>query len=93
MEFFFSLVDVKGLKDPHKIMEHQEKLSEALLTYTTCHSSQQPLKYGEMLLRLPELARISFIGKELLLNRLPANMTSCGLLVELLKGENAAKDI
>ncbi|XP_067662603.1 nuclear hormone receptor FTZ-F1 beta-like [Haliotis asinina] len=85
--------DVKGLKDPGKIMEHQEKLLDALLTYTTGHFQMLHNKFGEMLLRLPELSRISFIGKEQLLSRLPTNMTSCGLLVELLKGENAAKDI
>lgn len=45
-----------------------------------------------MLLRLPELARISFIAKEKLLTVLPPSLTSCGLLVELLKGENAVKD-
>lgn len=84
--------DVKGLKDPGKIREYQEKLSEALMEYTTAHYVTLPSKFGEMLLRLPELARISFISKETLLTALPPAAQSCGLLVELLKGENAVKD-
>ncbi|PVD22406.1 hypothetical protein C0Q70_18218 [Pomacea canaliculata] len=84
--------DVKGLKEPGKIRDYQEKLTEALAEYTSSHYVQSPLKFGEMLLRLPELARISFIAKEKLLTVLPPSLTSCGLLVELLKGENAVKD-
>ncbi|KAK7094708.1 nuclear hormone receptor FTZ-F1 beta-like isoform X2 [Littorina saxatilis] len=84
--------DVKGLKEPSKIHEYQEKLSEALMEYTSTHYAQMPSKFGEMLLRLPELARISFIAKEILLVALPPTSPSCGLLVELLKGENAVKD-
>ena len=90
LRFCFS--DVKGLKEPSKIHEYQEKLSEALLEYTGSHYVQMPNKFGEMLLRLPELARISFLAKEILLLALPPSSTSCGLLVELLKGENAVKD-
>ncbi|KAK6195902.1 hypothetical protein SNE40_001233 [Patella caerulea] len=85
--------DVKGVKDPAKISEHQEKLMEALETYTCTHFPKPDNKFGELLLRLPELARISFMAKEILLTRLPKDTTTCGLLVELLKGENAAKDV
>ncbi|XP_076454503.1 steroidogenic factor 1-like [Babylonia areolata] len=85
--------DVKGLREPGKVKEYQEKLSEALLSYTGAHYAQAPGKLGEMLLRLPELARVSFLAKEILLGALPPSLAgSCGLLVELLKGENAAKD-
>ena len=49
-------------------------------------------RYGEILLRLPELSRISGLMKEELIQWMPANNTSCGLLYELLKGENM-KDI
>jgi nuclear receptor subfamily 5 group A protein 3 len=85
-------VDVKGLKEPVKIREYQEKLSEALAEYTVSHYANVPAKYGEMLLRLPELARVSFLAKELLLMALLPSSTNCGLLVELLKGENAVKE-
>ncbi|KAL8626037.1 hypothetical protein ACOMHN_012629 [Nucella lapillus] len=84
--------DVKGLKEPGKVQDYQEKLSEALMTYTGSHYSPLPSKFGEMLLRLPELARISFLAKEILLGDLHPSLANCGLLVELLKGENAAKD-
>ncbi|ESO92822.1 hypothetical protein LOTGIDRAFT_120156 [Lottia gigantea] len=84
--------DVKGVKEPAKVSEHQEKLMEALEIYTCSHFPRSPSKFGELLLRLPELARVSFIAKELLLKHLPKDTTTCGLLVELLKGENAAKE-
>ncbi|XP_076436282.1 steroidogenic factor 1-like isoform X2 [Babylonia areolata] len=84
--------DVKGLKEPGKIHEYQEKLSDALMEYTASHYLHLPSKLGEMLLRLPELARVSFLAKEILLLALPPSSSSCGLLVELLKGENAVKE-
>ncbi|GFN88207.1 glucocorticoid receptor-like [Plakobranchus ocellatus] len=80
--------DVKGLKEPRKIRDFQDKLLEALLAYTTSHYKNMRHKFGELLLRLPELSRISFMSKDILLRSLPASMTSCGLLVELLKGDN-----
>ena len=80
--------DVKGLKEPRKIREFQDKLQEALHTYTTSHFQNMSHKFGEMLLRLPELARISFMSKDILLKSLPEDMATCGLLVELLKGES-----
>ena len=83
---------MKGLREPSRVQDHQEKLAEALLDYTASHYPSLPAKFGEMLLRLPELARISFLAKENLLLVLPPDMASCGLLVELLKGENAVKD-
>ncbi|KAH9514592.1 Nuclear hormone receptor FTZ-F1 beta [Bulinus truncatus] len=79
--------DVKGLKEPKKIRDFQDKLTEALLTYTTSHYLQAD-KFGALLLRLPELSRISFMSKDILLKSLPSSMASCGLLVELLKGDN-----
>ncbi|XP_005110423.1 nuclear hormone receptor FTZ-F1 beta isoform X2 [Aplysia californica] len=80
--------DVKGLKEPRKIREFQEKLQEALYTYTNSHYQNLTHKFGELLLRLPELSRISFMSKDILLKSLPETMATCGLLVELLKGEN-----
>ncbi|XP_059151797.1 steroidogenic factor 1-like [Physella acuta] len=80
--------DVKGLKEPKKIRDFQDKLTEALLAYTSSHYPHLNDKFGALLLRLPELSRISFMSKDILLKTLPSCMSSCGLLVELLKGDN-----
>ncbi|CAG5129921.1 unnamed protein product [Candidula unifasciata] len=79
--------DVKGLKEPRKIRDFQEKLTEALLAYTTSHYPHMKDKFGQLLLRLPELSRISFLSKDILIKSLPPSLP-CGLLVELLKGDN-----
>lgn len=84
--------DVKGLKNPEKTREHQEKLCEALDMYTSSHYPQHPNKFGEMILTLPTLSRISIKGKELITDSQLKNISSYGLLYELLKGENAIKD-
>ncbi|CAG2188926.1 Serine/threonine-protein phosphatase 6 regulatory subunit 2,Serine/threonine-protein phosphatase 6 regulatory subunit 3-B,Serine/threonine-protein phosphatase 6 regulatory subunit 3,Serine/threonine-protein phosphatase 6 regulatory subunit 3-A [Mytilus edulis] len=41
---------------------------------------------------LPEITRVSSIGKELLNTLMPPGFQSCGLLFELLKGDGAAKE-
>ncbi|XP_052831468.1 nuclear hormone receptor FTZ-F1 beta [Octopus bimaculoides] len=84
--------DVKGLKHPETIREHQEKLCEALDMYTGSHYPQHPNKFGEMILTLPILSRISIKGKELITDTQLNDISSYGLLYELLKGENATKE-
>ena len=80
--------DMKGLKDADKLAEQQQRISGALETYTNSHYRQSPNKFGELILRLSELSRISFVLKGHLVKWMPPNSTSCGLLFELLKGEN-----
>lgn len=80
--------DMKGLKDVDKLAEQQQRISGALETYTSTHYRQSPNKFGELILRLSELSRISFALKGHLVKWMPPNSTSCGLLFELLKGEN-----
>lgn len=80
--------DIKGLNDADKLSEQQQRVSMALESYTSSHYTQSPNKYGEILLRLPELSKVSYMLKEHLMNWMPPNTTSCGLLYELLKGEN-----
>lgn len=80
--------DMKGLKDVDKLAEQQQRISGALETYTSTHYRQSPNKFGELILRLSELSRISFVLKSHLVKWMPPNSTSCGLLFELLKGEN-----
>lgn len=80
--------DMRGLKDADKLGEQQQRISGALETYTNTHYRQSPNKFGELIIRLSELSRISFTLKGHLVNWMPPNSTSCGLLFELLKGEN-----
>lgn len=84
----FAITDIKGLNDAEKLSEQQQRVSMALESYTCSHYTQSPNKYGEILLRLPELSKVSYLLKEHLMNWMPPNTTSCGLLYELLKGEN-----
>ncbi|XP_052790041.1 nuclear hormone receptor FTZ-F1 beta-like [Mya arenaria] len=80
--------DIKGLSDANSLAVHQQNISVALEDYVRSHYRSTPNRYGEILLRLPELSRISGLMKEHLIQWMPANTTSCGLLYELLKGEN-----
>lgn len=84
--------DVKALKEPGKAQEHQDLICEALELYTNSHYPQHSNKFGEMLLRLPEISRVSMIGKEILNTVMPPEFTSCGLLFELLKGDGLKDD-
>jgi nuclear receptor subfamily 5 group A protein 3 len=49
--------DVSGLKETEKVRETQEKVLQALQDYTIAHSPHLPSKFGELLLRIPELQR------------------------------------
>ncbi|KAK3087017.1 hypothetical protein FSP39_000379 [Pinctada imbricata] len=84
--------DVKGMKEPIKILEFQETISDALRQYTESHYPQIPNKYGELLLRLPEIARVSLMAKDSLNQLVPPSFQSCGLLFELLKGDTVKDD-
>ncbi|XP_074655139.1 steroidogenic factor 1-like [Tubulanus polymorphus] len=83
--------DMKGLKDIDSVRDYQEKVTDALMLYTSTHYPHRSNKFGELLLRLPELARTSMMGKELLAQKdLPAEVSSFSLLMELLKTNTAA---
>ncbi len=62
---------MKGLKDPDKLSDQQMRISVALQAYTSSHYKQAPNKFGELLLRLSELSRISFVLKGHLLSWMP----------------------
>lgn len=51
------LVDIKGLENPEMIQQYQSTLLNALMTYTTTHFPQYPVKFGELLVRLSEVQR------------------------------------
>lgn len=85
-------VDIKGMKEPSRVVEHQDAITEALRQYTESHFPQTPTKYGQLLMRLTELAKISMLTKEALNSIVPPSLQSCGLLFELLKGDTGKED-
>lgn len=53
----FRFVDTSELKEPEKVRASQEKALQALQEYTLAHYPESPAKFGELLLRIPELQR------------------------------------
>ncbi|CAH2068287.1 unnamed protein product, partial [Iphiclides podalirius] len=84
--------DAPELREAEKVRASQEKALAALQAYTAAHSPDTPAKFGELLLRIPELQRtcqfFMQVGKEMLN---PANKSKDGdgpsfnLLMELLR--------
>lgn len=53
----FSFIDTSELQEPVKVRECQEKALQSLQSYTLAHYPDTPSKFGELLLRIPELQR------------------------------------
>lgn len=51
------ITDTSDLRDPEQVRGCQEKALHALQTYTLAHYADAPSKFGELLLRIPELQR------------------------------------
>lgn len=49
--------DTSDLREPEQVRGCQEKALHALQTYTLAHYPDAPSKFGELLLRIPELQR------------------------------------
>ncbi|KAF2344550.1 Nuclear hormone receptor ligand-binding domain [Trinorchestia longiramus] len=58
--------DVGGLKEKERVQYSQERVLHALEEYTRTNYPNQPAKYGEILMRIPELQRTCHTSKELL---------------------------
>lgn len=54
----FIIADASGLKEPEAVRGCQEKVVHALQEYTVSHYPDMPSKFGELLLRMPELSRV-----------------------------------
>lgn len=50
-------IDTSDLREPEKVRGCQEKALHALQTYTLAHYPDAPSKFGELLIRIPELQR------------------------------------
>lgn len=49
--------DTSELREPEKVRASQEKALQALQAYTLARYPESPAKFGELLLRIPELQR------------------------------------
>lgn len=50
-------LDTSELREAEKVRASQEKALQALQDYTLAHYPESPAKFGELLLRIPELQR------------------------------------
>lgn len=85
--------DASGLKEVDRVRESQEKVVHSLQEYTVAHYPDMPSKFGELLLRMPELQRVCQVGKEMLcLSQQPRTETAgppgFNFLMELLRGDH-----
>lgn len=59
-----NFTDSSDLREPEKARASQEKALQALQQYTIAHYPDMPSKFGELLLRIPDLQRtcqVSFL--------------------------------
>ncbi|XP_018609471.2 nuclear receptor subfamily 5 group A member 2 [Scleropages formosus] len=85
----FSL-DVKNLENFHLVESVQEQVNAALLDYTMCNYPQQTDKFGQLLLRLPEIRAISMQAEEYLYYKhLNGDVPCNNLLIEMLHAKRA----
>ncbi|CAF4836398.1 unnamed protein product [Pieris macdunnoughi] len=86
--------DAPELREAECVRASQEKALAALQAYTATHSPDTPAKFGELLLRIPELQRtcqfFMQVGKEMLnpTNKKDGEAPSFNLLMELLRGDH-----
>lgn len=85
----FSL-DVKSLENLQLVEGVQEQVHAALLDYTVCHYPQQAEKFGQLLLRLPEIRALSLQAEEYLYYKhLNGDVPYNNLLIEMLHAKRA----
>lgn len=81
--------DTSELREAEKVRVSQEKALQALQHYTLAHYPDSPAKFGELLLRIPELQRTCQVGKEMLtIKSKDDEGPSFNLLLELLRGDH-----
>jgi len=54
---------VDELQEGDKVRESQERLLQCLQTYTIARCPESPSKFGELLLKIPELQRICQVNE------------------------------
>ncbi|KAI4578558.1 hypothetical protein MJG53_011413 [Ovis ammon polii x Ovis aries] len=82
--------DVKNLENSQLVEGVQEQVNAALLDYTVCNYPQQAEKFGQLLLRLPEIRAISMQAEEYLYYKhLNGDVPYNNLLIEMLHAKRA----
>lgn len=90
VSFPFPFVDVKNLENFHLVESVQEQVNAALLDYVMCNYPQQTDKFGQLLLRLPEIRAISLQAEEYLYYKhLNGDVPCNNLLIEMLHAKRA----
>ncbi|XP_043220794.1 nuclear hormone receptor FTZ-F1 beta-like [Amphibalanus amphitrite] len=80
--------DSSSLKEPQKVSTTREQVLHALQQYTMSHSADMPSKFGELLLRIPDVERACQLGKELIAARASTDGgPTFDILFELLRGD------
>lgn len=88
--FFYYHSDVKNLENFQLVEGVQEQVNAALLDYTMCNYPQQTDKFGQLLLRLPEIRAISMQAEEYLYYKhLNGDVPCNNLLIEMLHAKRA----
>ncbi|KAG7457209.1 hypothetical protein MATL_G00244090 [Megalops atlanticus] len=83
-------LDVKNLENIHLVESVQEQVNAALLDYTMCNYPQQMDKFGQLLLRLPEIRAMSMQAEEYLYYKHLSGDVPCNnLLIEMLHAKRA----
>jgi len=81
--------DTSELREAEKVRASQERALKALQDYTLTHYPESPAKFGELLLRIPELQRTCQVGKDMLtIKSKDGEGPSFNLLMELLRGDH-----
>ncbi|MBN3324410.1 NR5A2 protein, partial [Atractosteus spatula] len=82
--------DVKLLENHHLVESVQEQVNAALLEYTMCNYPQFMDKFGQLLLRLPEIRSLSLQAEEYLYYKhLSGDVPFNNLLIEMLHAKRA----
>ena len=63
--FTIDITDASGLKEPEHVRDSQEKVVQGLQQYTTAQYPSLPSKFGELLLRMPELHRVCQVSNDM----------------------------
>ncbi|XP_070531742.1 nuclear receptor subfamily 5 group A member 2-like isoform X2 [Ptychodera flava] len=77
--------DIPGVQDIHLIRGYQEQIHAALLDYTISNYPEVTEKFGQLLLRLPEIRQVSLLGEDYLYYKhLSGEVPYNSLLMEML---------
>ncbi|TRZ02850.1 hypothetical protein DNTS_026722 [Danionella cerebrum] len=81
---------VKHLENVQLVESVQEQVNAALLDYVMCNYPQQTDRFGQLLLRLPEIRAISLQAEEYLYYKhLNGDVPCNNLLIEMLHAKRA----